>query len=273
MASGNSRTHRAFTLIELLVVVAIIALLIAILLPSLQKARDQAKTAVCASNLHQLGLATTYYIEANKGRMPYVLGSPDALGNPTNAPFYQYHQIFGFWPYIKQMKIYVCPNARDENSVRSLDPTSSQYSYYTVFKSDELFIKAYQQQWWPEIDPFSFPGETIPPLFTEYWLNDWSEGATLNGKPIPAVNGGKIDTLPNPNFTVMMSDGVWDARVLRHGDASQFVFVDGHVQKLQREKYLDTLEGRSGQARLDYDGFGNRPFWAWGLLRPGYDFD
>jgi prepilin-type N-terminal cleavage/methylation domain-containing protein len=51
----------AFTLIELLVVVAIIALLVAILLPSLAKAREQARSAVCKSNIHQMGVGLTLY--------------------------------------------------------------------------------------------------------------------------------------------------------------------------------------------------------------------
>lgn len=56
----------AFSLIELLVVVAIIALLAAILLPSLSGARQQAQTSVCAANLHQLGLGAAMYLDDNR---------------------------------------------------------------------------------------------------------------------------------------------------------------------------------------------------------------
>src|SRR5262249_23363031 len=67
---------RAFTLIELLVVVAIIALLIAILLPSLARAKSQAQSAVCLSNLRQCGLATTMYLNDWSGRFPYPVTTP-----------------------------------------------------------------------------------------------------------------------------------------------------------------------------------------------------
>jgi len=66
-----------FTLIELLVVVSIIALLIAILLPSLKKARDQAKNTKCLSNLHQIGISCSAYAADNrKGVYPswYTIG-------------------------------------------------------------------------------------------------------------------------------------------------------------------------------------------------------
>jgi len=67
----NSRRSRGFTLIELLVVVAIIALLISILLPSLGRAREQAKKAFCANNLGQFGRALQLYAGEYKYFCPH----------------------------------------------------------------------------------------------------------------------------------------------------------------------------------------------------------
>lgn len=60
-----------FTLIEVLVVVAIIALLISILLPSLNAAREESRKVVCSTNLHQIGIASGAYLNGNKNRYPW----------------------------------------------------------------------------------------------------------------------------------------------------------------------------------------------------------
>ena len=64
------RRVRGFTLIELLVVIAIIALLVSILLPSLNKAKDLAKASVCMGNLYHVGLAVPMYVNDENGWLP-----------------------------------------------------------------------------------------------------------------------------------------------------------------------------------------------------------
>src|SRR6185503_6008020 len=69
MSSRRSR-HAAFTLVELLVVIGIIALLIAILMPALAKAREASQKTVCLSNLRQLGTAMQLYATQYKDFIP-----------------------------------------------------------------------------------------------------------------------------------------------------------------------------------------------------------
>ncbi len=86
---------KGFTLIELLMVIAIVALLMAILLPALQRVRNQARAVVCHANLKQWGSILALYIEDNQGRLPrdgiigyrmfFLLGSVISSDDPNVA--------------------------------------------------------------------------------------------------------------------------------------------------------------------------------------------
>lgn len=104
---------RAFTLVELLVVISIIAVLLAVLIPAMNKAREQAQVTVCASNLKQNQLSLSFYANENKGYWPktdygwhtpqfYVLNTAN-----VNGPLY-YLWLTG---YVPEPKSWYCPGS------------------------------------------------------------------------------------------------------------------------------------------------------------------
>jgi prepilin-type N-terminal cleavage/methylation domain-containing protein len=99
---NNRRSRKAFTLIELLVVIAIIALLMAILMPALQRVRKQAQTVMCQSHLHQWGLILSMIADDNNGKLkttvrdgnwmvlsrPYLEMGPEIVGKEESPDIF-----------------------------------------------------------------------------------------------------------------------------------------------------------------------------------------
>lgn len=133
--NGRSSIHRrssgidprAFTLIELLVVIAVIALLLAIFIPSLNAARERAQRMVCLSNLRQLTTAWIAYADDHNGKL--AGGDATSLAGSgsrtlhgwagrafsfaqTRSEVIEHPQKGALWPYLRNVDIYRCPGGR-----------------------------------------------------------------------------------------------------------------------------------------------------------------
>src|SRR5262249_20686410 len=104
---GPMRSRRAFTLIELLVVIAVIGILIALLLPAVQKVREAANRTSCTNNLKQIGLACPNYHDRNRCHPPgytaTVAYDPVDPGNSTSPGWGWAAYLL---PYLEQDNLY-----------------------------------------------------------------------------------------------------------------------------------------------------------------------
>jgi prepilin-type N-terminal cleavage/methylation domain-containing protein len=130
LISQGRRSKTAFTLVELLVVIAIIAILISLLLPMAQKAREQSRRVVCAVNLKHIGAAMKLYA-ADHGNYPKLYTDPgasgaryfsgnnqaekNAIGDPFRPDIVMYNDVTGaIFLLVRNKyltaKIFICPS-------------------------------------------------------------------------------------------------------------------------------------------------------------------
>jgi prepilin-type N-terminal cleavage/methylation domain-containing protein len=134
MLAGKSIRRRGFTLIELLAVIATIAILAALLLPMLSRAKIKAQRTACASNLRQLGLCWTMYTGDNGGYLAESYpASPDVWvqGDMTKANEANDPQLImdgKLYPYNRNVSIYHCPADRGVTIGGQTVPTVRSYS-------------------------------------------------------------------------------------------------------------------------------------------------
>ncbi len=212
-AKLKHRPGGGFTLIELLVVIAIIAILAAMLLPALAKAKESGKKMNCISNLHQMGIGLFLYADDSGGIIPrgneplwYQVLSPNLGVRNTNS--------------FKKVRVYTCPSYPEKKQLICYVVNSWQFSS----PADKV---GYELNGLSKISRIKKPVDTIYLADNEY--GSW--------RPIISDSGVTISDELNdvwaPEHLPYASNGVTinpDRRVAlaRHGKGSSLLYFDGH---------------------------------------------
>ena len=213
---SSSLARLGFTLIELLVVVAIIALLMGILLPSLSRAREQARKIACLSNMRQMGVALQAYLIDSEYRLP---PSSCRSRDPNE------HWLRVLTGYTREPLLVRCPSDRGKAFVDWNRPLSEQQqARYSSFAVNAL-LDPVHFRYGPNSNRYNNVNSIRRPMYT-IWISEApeTESFDLADHIHPDMWEGSIE--------YAKQSIAWD----RHKGTSNYLFADGHAEGLPFER-------------------------------------
>ncbi|MCX8108999.1 MAG: type II secretion system GspH family protein [Verrucomicrobiae bacterium] len=126
------RIDAGFTLVELLVVIAVVAILLGLVLPTLGKAKEAGRATACLSNLRQIGVALQLYVQDNENRMPEMRDVPVETTALTNVvPLPGIHTVLS--NYLGSTSVLKCPS----DFKKLFERTGSSYGWNSLLNGQD----------------------------------------------------------------------------------------------------------------------------------------
>jgi prepilin-type N-terminal cleavage/methylation domain-containing protein len=141
--AANRRRGGAFTLVELLVVIAVIAILAALLLPALGRAKMQAQQTKCLSNLRQMTMAGLMYLDDHQGGFPF-----NSVGLPNYNPTLPGMWLDALTNYGETVQVGLCPSTRTQPWNGLANPGAADLAWVVQGNGVSIFTGSYGQNGW-----------------------------------------------------------------------------------------------------------------------------